>query len=204
MKKPQIRRKNRSAGLTIIELLISMAVGSLVLMMLMQMVVMNVAAKRKYEYENYVTNQSLFITDYVRRNLNDLQPHHVLRTETGTTVTITFSHQYDIIYDSAIDGLRQSNAGATSDLLVYDSVAQTLSYDGTLMHAQRIRVLPGTTMTITYFNDTYDPVTCSDYNATRAEQICGDGIVELVLVLAVEFDSGELGEEYTFTTHIII
>lgn len=201
---PQEQVNFNNAGLTIIELLISIVVGSLVLMMMMQMVVMNVTAKRKYEYENYVTNQSLQITDFINRSLIDLQTHHVLVENGVNTTTATFSHQFDIVYDSNIDGLIQSNANASQEILIYDEVAQTLTYEGSLIHSSSIRILPGSSITVTYFDPTYDASVCSDYNASRADQICGDGIVEIVLVLAVEFDSGQLGDEYTFTTRIIV
>ena len=204
MKDTSQQPKMRTAGLTLIELLISIAVGSLVLMMLMQMVVMNVAAKRKYEYENFVTNQSLLITDQINRNLIDLQTHHFLVENGVNTTTVTFSHQFDIVALPG-GGLTQSDAFAAEELLVYDEIAQTLTYDGQLLHPSSIKILPGTTITaLQYFDPTYDPNVCSDYLATRAEQICGDGILELTLVMAVLFNSGELGDAYTFTTRIII
>jgi len=72
------QKKVRTAGFTIIELMISIAVGSLVLMMLMQMIVMNVTARRIFEYQNFVTEQSLLITDQIDKHLNTLQPQRVI------------------------------------------------------------------------------------------------------------------------------
>ncbi len=204
MKKQNIK-KNGSTGLTIIELLISIAVGSIVLSFLMQMIVMNVKVKNEYEYENFLTTQALLISDNIHRSLNDLQPHHMLlETVAGSTQTVTFSHQYDIIYDPDIDALRQSDANATQDFLIYDIVSQTLTYNGALLHSPNIKILPGSELSIIYFDDVnYDPTTCTDYNANPDDQICGDGILVLKLVMAVEFDGG-LGKTYTFTTQIIV
>jgi type II secretory pathway pseudopilin PulG len=201
----QNNKKMRSAGLTIIELLISIAVGSMVLMFLMQMIVMNVQVKNEYEYENFLTSQALQITDNIRRSLNDLQPHHMLlETVAGTSQTVTFSHQYDIIYDPILDALRQSDENAKQDYLIYDIDAQTLTYNGALLHSPNIKILPGSQLSIIYFDDVnYDPVTCTDYNVSPADQICGDGILVLTLVMAVQFDGG-LGKTFTFTTKIIV
>jgi prepilin-type N-terminal cleavage/methylation domain-containing protein len=196
-----------SSGLTLLELMVAIAIGSIVLMIITQMVVINVGTQKEYEYENYVTSEALSINDTIHKNLTNLQPHHVLVEENaGVSTTVTFSHQYDIIVDTTQDppALVQTDAYATQDLLVYDVDQQTLSYNGEVINSPNIKILPGTSFTVEYFDDVnYDPQTCTDYNASEADQICGDGILVITLVVAVEFDGG-LGEQYTFTTHIII
>jgi hypothetical protein len=195
---------NRSAGLTIIELLVSITVGSVVLMMLMQLVVMNVAAKRVYEYENFITNESLFISDQIRKELNLLQPHRVDIVETADSITVTFTHEYDIVIDS-FGILDKSTANARSIDLVYDINAQTLSLNGALLHASKVLILPGSTINVDYFEDTDpNPLTCSDVNENGDRLICGDGIVEFNLIMAVLFNSGETGETFTFRSRIIV
>lgn len=193
--------KKRTAGFTIIELMISIAVGSLVLMMLMQMVVMNVTARRIFEYENYVTEQSLLITDVIRKNLNTLQPHRLDITTTATEITVTFTHEYDITIGTGGALERTENVGSP-DTLVYNIVNETLTYNGTLLHATNIHIMPGSTLSIEYYEDTNpNPATCSDI---YDPDICGDGILEMVLIIAIQFGAGSYSESRTFTTRIIV
>lgn len=199
--KKRPKKTNRSLGFTIIELLISMAVGSIILMMLMQMIVMNVTAKKAYEYDNFITDQSLYISDYIFKELTQLQPHRVDITTTATLVTVTFTHEYDITIHPTTGVLQKTASTLDPDVLIYDVVNQTITYNGVLIHSINTKVLPGSTITVDYFENTNpDPTTCSDiYDA----DICGDGILELTLLMAVEIN-GNLQEVRTFTTRIIV
>lgn len=197
-------KKTHNAGVTLIELLISIAVGSLVLMMLMQMVVMNITARRVFEYQNKVTEQSLLITDVIRKNLNTLQPQRVDRTETATEITITFTHEYDITLNSGTGALERTPNADPPDVLVYNKTNQTLTYNGVLLHSSNLKILSGSTITLDYYQDTVpNPLTCSDITEPKANSICGDGIVTLTLIIAWELN-GILQETYTFTTNIIV
>ena len=49
---------NNQRGVTIIEMIISIAVGAIVLSMLMQMLSMNILAQRKMDYDNRMFNDS--------------------------------------------------------------------------------------------------------------------------------------------------
>jgi hypothetical protein len=199
------KKLHRSAGLTLIELLVSIVVGSLVLMMLMQLINMNVSAQRVYEYENFVTDETLFITLRIQNNLDELQPHRVDRVETATEITITFTHEYDVIIDPVTGRLTKSTANAVSESLVYDKVNETLTYEGVLLHSSRLKIQSGTLITLDYYEDTDpDPTTCSDLTENGSRLICGDGIVEFSLEVAIEYDSGNRGETFTYVTRIIV
>ncbi|QMS85932.1 PilW family protein [Candidatus Xianfuyuplasma coldseepsis] len=207
MKKQLTKANKRQAGLTIIELLIAMAIGSIVLMMLMQLIVMNVTVRREYEYENFVTNQSLLISDVIRKNLASLQPHRFEVTDDGTTVTVSFFHEYDWTLNAG--ALDFDVSTAETEYLYLDRTAQTITYEyangsTTVLHATNLKVLTASDITPTYYeNVSPDPATCTDVYAARADRICGDGYIELELSLAVELN-GILQEVYDFTTRIII
>lgn len=199
------KRLHRSAGLTLIELLVSIVVGSIVLMMLMQIINMNVTAQRIYEYENLVTDETLLINVQIQGKLDELQPHRVDRVETATEITITFTHEYDVVIDPVTGRLDKSTTNAVTETLVYDKVNETLSYDGVLLHSSRLKIQTGSLITLDYYEESDpDPATCSDITETGSRLICGDGIVEFQLEVAIEYDSGSRGDTFSYVTRIIV
>lgn len=198
------QKKVRTAGFTIIELMISIAVGSLVLMMLMQMIVMNVTARRIFEYQNFVTEQSLLISDQIHKNLTILQPQRVDRTTPAGQTVITFTHEFDFTLNTGTGALDRVENLDPPDLLVYNEANQTLTYNGLLLHSPNVKILPGSTITLNYYEDTDpNPLTCSDLLEPNYRFICGDGIVTLNLIIAVELN-GNLQETFNFVTKIIV
>ena len=59
-----IIRQNQK-GVTLIELLISIVVGSIVISMLMSILVMSVKAKASFDSNNKVLNESYIIAEYI-------------------------------------------------------------------------------------------------------------------------------------------
>lgn len=182
-------------GVTLFELIISIAVGSIVIMMLMQMLAMNVTARQHFDYQNRLLNESYNISEKIRTNIFDLQPHSIDIVDTATTTTITISHEYDISVDEFNVVTRVPNL--ITNVLVYDKDAQTLRYDGVLLHTTSLKIKPGSTIT---FIDA-DPDLCAVF---PEEEICGQGILRLEFIMTFVISGDNELKEQTYVSTIII
>lgn len=194
-------------GVTIFEMIISIAVGSIVLMMLMQMLAMNITARQHFDYENRMINESYSITERIRSNIFDLQTQRIEVDDTSdpTKTIITIYHDYDISVTTENVVTRVPNE--ITNVIIYDKTAETLSYvdelgNSNLLHSSSLRVKLGTNITF----EQADPTTCvvgyDIYDPTF--DICGQGILRLELVLFFVLNNGSPLSEQTYTSTIII
>ena len=191
------KSSERSLGFTLIELMIAMTVGSLVIVMLMQMVVMNVSGRRRFEYENIMQDQSYFITERIRQNVFELQPHSIeIITNDSSQTVIHITHEYDISIGIG-DVLERDYSNPVTDILIYDKLNEEITYNGTLLHSSNIHIQAGSNLTIVDI----DPETCA---IEPSNDVCDDGILRLELIIAIELPSGALLDPQTFVSTIIV
>lgn len=187
----------RSLGFTLIELMVSISIGSLVLLMLMQMVVMNVSGRRRFEYENVMQDQSYFISERIRQSVFELQPHSIeLITNDSSQTVIHITHEYDITIGIG-NILERDYSNPVTDILIYDKLNEELTYNGTLLHSSNIHIQAGSSLSIIEI----DPVTCA---SEPSNDVCDDGILRLELIIAIELPSGALLDPQTFVSTIIV
>jgi len=184
-------------GLTIIEVLISIAVGSVVIMMLMQMLAMNVTARQRFDYLNRMTNESYNISEEIRLNIFNLQPHSIeIITDNSNETIININHEYDITVGAGNIIIRDYSAAETN-VLRYDKINETLAYDGQLLHSANVKVEAGSILSLI----SIDPTACA---ADPGLDICKQGILKLDLILTYELSGGNRLDPKQFVTTIIV
>lgn len=190
-------RQSDQSGLTIIELLISIAIGSVVMVMLMQMLVMNIRTQRLVEFENMVIDQSYLLGERIQANVFNLQPHSIEIVEDSPTQTIIhITHEYDITVGVGNVIIRDYSNPVT-DILTYDKVNQQLTYNGNLLHSSKIKIENGSSVSLIEI----DPDTCA---IEPSNDICDDGIIRLELIISYEYSEGNRSDTRTFVTTIIV
>ena len=84
---------NNEKGVTLLELLISIIVGSVVISMLMSVLVMSLKAKVTFDAENKMLDESYYISEYIQFQIFELGPQEIeLITDDGTETVIHISH----------------------------------------------------------------------------------------------------------------
>lgn len=179
-------------GVTIIELLISIAVGSIVLIMLMQMLVFNLNAQRRIEYDSTLYDQTYFLTEKIRTYAYDLQPHEIVKTiDNGTIIEIELRHLYDINVNAGNE-LYRDYSNPLTDRLTYNIANEEITYyhDSTgiteTIHASSFKIESGSTLDVVSFG-TID-----------------GGSLTLTLTVSVQLPSGSRLSSRQFITTIII
>lgn len=194
-------------GVTLIELLASIVVGSIVIMMLMSLLILSVKARTDLEIDNRMKNESYFLTEQIRVNAFRLETQTVEIDTVGTQTIITFRHDYDITVD--INGSLGPDYVYEFERLIYDSSTGTITYgpsgSETALHGSSVSFLPpgdplltGTGLTGTSIN-----VTSLDPTCVPTITNCEDVVITITLVILVDFASGTLAPKEFVTTIVI-
>ena len=204
-------------GLTVIELLVATVVSSILLIMLMQLLLINTRTQNVTEYENFLTDEALFITEQIQTELLQFEPHGYVLDDTSdpNLVTITFYHEYNVIFDNSTPGKVFIDLDQVNDTMVleYDISAETISLDGVVLHSSTIKVLSTSSIVDTYFSNNGNngshcvymvDAGCTDHDNDWDNRIIGDGVLRFNLEIAVEYGNGTRGDTFTFTTQLII
>jgi len=186
-------------GVTLVELLISIAVGSVVLIMLMQMITLNITVQRRTQYETQLLDQTYFISEKIRDYAFDLQPQVIeLTVDNATQTVIEIRHEYDI--ESDAQGVLVQVPNLKTDYLIYDKTNERLTYtpDGgtaILLHNANVK--------IELVSTAVPPLSDSSIDAVPFPTTEG-GTITLTLNVTFEFDSGVRGNQLQYITTIII
>jgi prepilin-type N-terminal cleavage/methylation domain-containing protein len=190
-------------GFTLFEMLITIIVGTIVITMLMQMLVMVLDARRQFETETTMVNESYYISEQIRNNIFILEPHSItLISDTATETVIHIVHEYDV----RVDGnniLYRDDSNPITDILTYDKVNEELRYErgatgnDRLLHDANIKILTGSSISIIPINPDFCAIFPND-------DICDDGILELNLIIAIEVSGGGRFPSQTFVSTIIV
>ena len=189
-KKLQVIKNEK--GFTLFEVIISIAVSSIILVVLTQLLSMTLVTKAEIEYDNKVFNQGINIAEKIRANVFTLQAHSVSIVEGANITTVTISHDYDIAVN--VDNVLERNYdNPILQDLVYNVTSESLTYNSEALHSQYTRILPGSSITIIPLNEalcTSDPT----------NDICSQGIIKLDLYMVYEIN-GNPGDikHYVFT-----
>jgi Tfp pilus assembly protein PilE len=117
-------------GVTIVELLITISVGSIVIAMLMSILSSTMLTKNIADHENRLLDESYYISEYIQnrvfelgvRSIEDLSPagedHQIIR----------MNHEYDIIKSASTGVIYRDYSDSNSFILHYNSDTATLHY----------------------------------------------------------------------------
>jgi prepilin-type N-terminal cleavage/methylation domain-containing protein len=182
-------------GLTIIELITTIVVGSIVTMILMQLLVLSVNARTQLELENRMLNESYYIAEQIRFNIELLEAQEVeLITDNASITEIHIKHLYDFT-TNAQNEIVPDFSNPVTDVLILDKVNEVITYNGTQLNEARIFITAGSTMELI----SIEPAVC-DLAATA----CDQGILRLTLTISVQLNDGSLLAPQTYITTILI
>ncbi len=195
-----IRGNNK--GVTIIELLVSIAISALVLSMLTQILFMNLTARNRFDYENRMIHDTYIITEKIRSNFFRLQPHSIEIVEDNANRTVVhIIHEYDLVIGAG-NVIERDESNPVIDIIIYDKVAETITYyfdsspTGQLLHSSSTKITSGSSLTIIDL----DP-SCS---TIPDQPICSQGILRIELVVAIELPNSNRLDPKTFLSTLIV
>jgi len=191
-----IIRQNQK-GVTLIELLISIVVGSIVISMLMSILVMSVKAKASFDSNNKVLNESYIIAEYIQFQAFELGTQEIeLIEDSGLRTEIHLTHLYEITTD--VDNVIIRDYGAPNpiiDILIYDKVTEQITYNGELIHSSNVFMTVGSSIELISIDD----IVCD-----LSIEPCEQGIIKLTLNITVQLSGGGFLSPKEFVTTIII
>lgn len=197
------RYKDSQDGFTIFEMLVTIIVGTIVITMLMQMLVMTLDARRQFETETKMVNESYYIAEQIRQNIFLLQPHSITLIEDSSSQTVIhIVHEYDITTD-AQNVLQRDTSNPITDILTFDKDNNEIRYqrgaDGVdqVLHSSNIKILsPNDTVRFGGSSITIDSLTAVDGYAK--------GILVISIEITIEFENGTQLPTQLFVSTIIV
>lgn len=191
-------------GYTLFEMLVTIIIGTLIITMLMQMLVMTLDARRQFQTETTMVNESYYISEQIRQNIFLLQPHSITLIEDSVNQTVIhIVHEYDITTDAQNVLIRDTSSPIT-DVLTFDKNTNEIRYlrgstgvEQTL-HSSNISVLPSASLDSRFGGTSISVLPLSPIDGYDR------GILELRLEIAIQFESGGLLPSQLFVSTIIV
>ncbi len=174
--------------------MLSIFVGTIVISILMQMLMMSLEAKQMLDIDDRLKNESYYIGEQIQWNVFDMQAQSVSISETGTQIIVSFNHDYDIVIDPDTHQITQDTSNAFSETLIYNKDLETIQYDGVQIHNSSVHFLSGTVFEVIPIDSSCDPEATS----------CSDIVLSITLVITIELGDGTTIISQTFVTTIII
>ncbi len=188
--------KLNQKGVSMIELLISIVVGSMVISMLMALLAMSVKAKANFDYESKMLNESYFMAEFIRFNIFELEPQSLefISDDSNQTI-IHIRHDYDITVDPVTHVIIRDYSNPVVDVLLLDKTNERLYYNGVIIHDTNVFITAGSSISLI----SIDPLVCD-----LATSVCTEGVLQLTLTISIEIDNGVRLNPQTYVTTIII
>ena len=186
--------KLNNKGFTLLELIVAIAVSSIVLSMLIQMLVMSVAARNELQVNSRLQDEAYLLAEQVKWKIFEHQTQSVTITETSSAITVTFNHDWDITIDPVTYAIAYEPSTVPAQTLVFDKDNNKITYDGLDIHGASVYFDDLTTFTVTPVDSTCDPTS----------EPCTDVVLTLTLYISIYLENGSLVDIKTFETTIII
>jgi hypothetical protein len=179
-----------------------MAISSIILLMLTQMLSLNLQITNKIEKDNILFNQSTSITDTIQNNIFTLQAQKIELSDQSTDrrTIILITHEYDIIIDPISGVLGPNYDNPITDILIFDKDEQSITYNGVSLHSSHILIDEASSISILRL----DEEACT---ADPTLTICNEGILKLDLTIIYQRDLEDIQtqiEPKQFVSTIII
>ncbi len=196
-------------GLTAFEVLISISVGSVVLMMLMSILSTTLVSRNYMEHENRLLNESYHISEYLQASIFDLGVRSIeeYAEEDEDHQILILSHEFDVSYE---EGVLVRDYVGRSFVLHYDRENRSLHYGnadhfdfenrqffdpaGTRINSTNVKVDPEGT------NIRY---TCVSQAEFQDDLKCASAFIELEISLTYEFQDKPVFQPKTYRTTIV-
>ena len=195
-----------------IELLISIGVGSVVITMLMSILSTTLLTKNMADHENRLLNESYYISEYVQARVFDLGVRSIedLSPEDGDDQILRMNHEYDIVQSSESGVIYRDYENAESFILHYDSSQSSLHYgsagqfdytnnvfadpEGTRINSQNVNVDNVTTLSFTCI---------AEAEFQDDEVKCASAIIEINVTLNFMINENPLFKPMRFESTIV-
>ncbi|GEM_PF-825536 len=120
-------------GLTIVELLITISVGSLVIMMLMSILSSTLFTKNIVEHENRLKTEAYYISEYLQETIFDLgvrsiESEYITDEDGYDHEVLILRHEYEIIQSERTGIIRRDYDDQRTYILHHDHETQNLYY----------------------------------------------------------------------------
>lgn len=192
---------NNQKAVTLIEMLATIVVGSIVTMILLQILSMSTNVKTQLEMENRMLDESYYIAEQIRFNIFQLDPQEVELIEDSSSQTIihikhlygfTTNDENEIVpdYSSAqtdVLRLEKTNDGSSWNLYYTNS-------EGTIqLNNDSMFIDPATTLSLVSIG------TCD-----LSTQACDQGIIKISLAVSNTLANGTVLLPQTYQTTILV
>ncbi len=185
-------------GVTLLELIISIVVGSIVISMLMSVLVMSLNAKARFDADNAMLNESYYIAEFIQFSVFELGPQQLeLKEDSATQTVIHITHLYDITTDD--DNVIVKDYSAPNpiiDILILDKTNEQITYNGEVIHSANVFITTGSKIELIPIDNSV----CS----FGIDEPCEQGILKLTLNITIELSGGGFLSPQEFVTTIII
>ncbi len=188
-------------GVSLLELLISIAVGSLLIIMLMQILMLSLAAKNQLAQDTKLSNESYLISEKITLSIFQLEAQELeLISDNGDVLIIEIRHLYDFTIDPTTFAIVPDYTNPKTDTITLTRSTGIMTYtydDGTVLQLNdpSVNILDVSTVNLI----SIDPATCD-----LAVGACSQGIIELTLTLEIILPNGHPLEPQTFITRILV
>lgn len=196
-------------GFTLIELIVSIAVASIVLIILMQMLFMSVQAKNYTYINSTLQTEAYLLAEDIRFTAFNHETQYVAIDKTDPNlVKLILIHRYDIgITSGGAIGWEDVPEAERNIEIVFNKNDNTIykSTDGinyTAMHSPNIYFESAIDQETTFDVESVDAV-CDPANPPALEGGCEDVVITLTLYISV-YENGALVDIQEFVTTIII
>lgn len=182
-------------GFTLIELIVSIAVASIILTMLIQMLVMSIQARNMTYINSRLETEAYLLVEDVRWNVFDHKTQYVQVETNGTTgdISLTFIYLEKPVIGPG-GAITYEPSGVPNDILLFDVSENAIYYNGVPMHSSNVYFDSSTTFDVTPIDPTCDPSLPAG---------CQDVVITLTLFISV-YENGVLVDVKQFETTMII
>lgn len=196
-------------GVTLIELLISIGVGSVVIMMLMSILSTSLLTKNMADHENRLLDESYYISEYIQKRIYELGVRSIedISPEGSDDRTLKLNHEYDLDFENGV--VYRNFENTESFILHYDSSEQSIHYgsadlfdvdDHAFMNPEDTRINSP--------NVTVDAESTIDFTPISEKNFDGDmkfssAIIQLNITLNYRINDNPLFDAMRFETTIV-
>lgn len=184
------------SGVTLMELMATIIVGSIVTMILLQILVLSVNARTQLELENKMQNESYYISEQIRFNIFNLEPQEIeLIIDDDDETIIYIKHLYDYTTNPGGDIIPDTSNPVT-DILRLDKLGKNIYYNGVKMNDPSILIEVGSLLELI----SIEPGVCDLVNGDA----CDQGIIKLTLQISVILADGSVINSQEYITTILV
>jgi len=191
---------SNDSGFTLLELIVSVLVGSMVISMLMSILVMGLSAKARTDYNNRLFSESYFITEFIKAKSVELgtQEIDIVDNDFGpNTTTIFLRHLNDVtVVDNQLKNL--PNLKEYQIVWDYNVGVNTITFYDENLNA--VLLHRSSTVVTSNTNFTFEKITGNNCDYIIS---CDSFILTLDLELTSSFNGSELIPKKYKTTLII-